>query len=154
MLYFCIFFYLSYSLLVAPIMYNLSFVCLLYLQFSLHFFFFLPCFFRATPVACGGSQAMGLIRVVAAGGTRDQGPVTEPTTSWLRVGFVPAVPQRELLLSISLKRCIHCHSLCPLIIKTCPLSCCMQCVFFCFCFHHNLFSWFFFPSSVFLNSFS
>ena len=69
MLYFCIFFYLSYSLLVAPIMYNLSFVCLLYLQFSLHFFFFLPCFFRATwrfpgygsnqSCSCWGDQGPG-----------------------------------------------------------------------------------------------
>ena len=30
-------------------------------------FFFFPCLFKAAPAACGGSQARGLIRAVAAG---------------------------------------------------------------------------------------
>ena len=37
-------------------------------NFSIFFFFFsVFCLFKATPVACGGSQAKGLIRSTAAG---------------------------------------------------------------------------------------
>ena len=71
--------------------------------------------FRATPVAYGGSQAMGPIGATAASlhhthsNTRSSHicdlnhrsipgarPGIEPATSWFLVGFISAVPQWEL----------------------------------------------------------
>ena len=69
-------------------------------------------FFRATPMAHGGSQARGRIRVTAAGlhhshshtglepclgPTVQRRPGIEPTSSGILVAFVTAEPQRELL---------------------------------------------------------
>ena len=92
------------------------------LSFFLSFFFFFV-FFRAAPVAHGGSQARGLIRAVAIGLRHSQQqhgiqamsatyttahgntrslthwarPAIEPSSSWILVGFVTTEPQRELL---------------------------------------------------------
>ena len=79
------------------------------------------CLFRATPAACGSSQARGQIRAVAtilchshsntgsksaiyttahsnAGSlTHWATPEIEPTSSWILVGFVTNEPQWELL---------------------------------------------------------
>ena len=83
------------------------------------------CPFRASPKAYAGSQARGLIRVVAAGphqshsnvrselclGPAAHGnarslthwarPGMEPTTSWFLVGFVSATPRGELFFFFS-----------------------------------------------------
>ena len=63
-------------------------------------------FSRATPVAHGGSQARGLIGTVATGLRQSHSnaeslthwarPGIEPETSWFLVGFISAVPWREL----------------------------------------------------------
>ena len=78
-------------------------------------FFFL---FRTTPMACGGSQARGLIRAIASGLRHSHSntyttahgnakslphwarPGINPATSWFLVGFISAMPWRELLFWI------------------------------------------------------
>ena len=68
--------------------------------------FFVFCLFRAEPTAYGGSQARGLIGAVATDLHHSHSnakslthwlrPGIEPATSWFLVGFVSAVPWREL----------------------------------------------------------
>ena len=63
------------------------------------------CFFRASPVAYGGSQARGWTGAAAAGLHHSNAeslthwvrPGIEPASPWIIVGFISAVPQRELL---------------------------------------------------------
>ena len=89
-------------------------------QLQINLFFGLFCLFRAVPMACGGSQARGPIRTVAAGlptttATRDPsayetyttahvntgslthwaGPGIEPASSWMLVRLVSAEPGWE-----------------------------------------------------------
>ena len=88
--------------------------------FFFFFFFWSFCLFRAAPTAYGGSQARGLIGVLAAGLhhsysnatsasatystapgnagflTHWARPEIEPTTSWFLVRFVSAVPRWEV----------------------------------------------------------
>ena len=87
---FFFFFFFLFSLL-AQKLYILVF-------YGYLFFLFL---FRATPAAHGGSQARGRIGATAASphhSRRNMGSKTclWPTSSWILVGFVSTVPQREL----------------------------------------------------------
>ena len=71
------------------------------------FLVFCRFFFRAIPTACGGSQARGLIRAIAASlhhshsnagsYTHRARPGIEPKTSWFLVGLISAAPWWELL---------------------------------------------------------
>ena len=94
-------------------------------QFLSCLFFFFLLLFRATPIACGNSQARSWNRAATAGLgyshsnsgsephrwrtphrwhtsgnagslTRLLKPGIEPTSSWIPVEFIPTVPQREL----------------------------------------------------------
>ena len=77
---------------------SVFFVCLV--------FFF--CFFRASPAACGRSQARGQIEATAAGLHHSDGntralthwarPGIKPASSWFLVGFINHWAQRELLI--------------------------------------------------------
>ena len=70
------------------------------------YFFFVFLFFRAIPMAYGGSQARGPIGVVAAGLrhshsnagslTHEVRPGIESETSWMLVGLLTAEPWWEL----------------------------------------------------------
>ena len=68
-----------------------------FIHFRKVFYFFYFLLFRATPVAYGGSQAKCQIGAVAGSLTHRARPGIVPTTSWLLVGFISAVPRRELL---------------------------------------------------------
>ena len=78
-------------------------ICLFYIYI---YFFCLSAFSRAAPMACGGSQARGLIGPVATGLHQSHGnarslthwarPGFEPATSWFLVGFISAAPWWEL----------------------------------------------------------
>ena len=77
-------------------------MCFFFFFFWLFFFWL----FRATPVACGSSQARGQIKAAAAGLhhshskagflTHWVGPGIEPTSSWILVRFITTKPQQEL----------------------------------------------------------